>query len=228
MEGRKKMSARDDIYARLRTSLDAGGSINQRRTAVADRIAAPPRIALMERVHNIDLVETFKQRAGDLGVTLSHVAALADLGPAVADYLRAHNLAQTAKISPDLANLNVVWPASLDVTAGGTDGNDPVGVALARAGVAETGTVVMASGAASPTKLNYLPESHIVVLAASAIVASYEQGLDIARGQDQAALLPRTINWISGPSRTADIEQTILVGVHGPKRIHIVIVDDLK
>jgi L-lactate dehydrogenase complex protein LldG len=219
------MSARDDIFARLRTPLDAGGSINQRRMAVADRIAASPRIAVMARVQNVDLIETFKQRARDLGVTLSHVAALADLGPAVADYLRAHNLAQTAKISPELAGLNVTWPASLDVTSGGTDGNDPVGVALARAGVAETGTVVMASGPASPTKLNYLPESHIVVLPASAVVASYEQGVDIARG-DQA-LLPRTINWISGPSRTADIEQTILVGVHGPKRIHIVIVDDL-
>lgn len=220
------MSARDDIFARLRGPLDAGGSINQRRADVAARIAAPPRIGLMGRVQNVDLIAAFKERAGELGVTISHVAVLADLGPAVADYLRARNLGATAKISPELAMLDIAWPLNLDVTSGGTDGDDPVGVALAQAGVAETGTVVMASGPHSPTKLNYLPESHIVVLAAANIVASYEQGLDIARG-DKAALLPRTINWISGPSRTADIEQTILVGVHGPKRIHIVIVDDL-
>ena len=220
------MSARDDIFARLRSTLDAGGALDRRRAAVASRLAEPPRIALMGRVQNVDLVETFKTRAGELGVTLSHVASMSDLGPAVAAYLRAQNLGATAKISPELAALNLAWPGTLDVTAGGTDGDDPVGVALARAGVAETGTVVMASGPHSPTKLNYLPESHIVVLAAQTIVASYEQGMDIARGRT-GDLLPRTINWISGPSRTADIEQTILVGVHGPKRIHIVIVDDL-
>lgn len=216
------MSARDDIFARLRGPLDAGGSINQRRAAVASRIAAPPRIGLLGRVTNVDLVAAFKERAGELGVSISHVASPNEIGDAVADYLRSGNLAQVVRTSPELAN--VTWPNSLTVSSGGTDGDDPVGVALARAGVAETGTVVMASGAASPTKLNYLPESHIVILAAGNIVASYEQGLDIARGTD--ALLPRTINWISGPSRTADIEQTILVGVHGPKRIHIVIVDE--
>ena len=220
------MSARADIFSALRSSLDAGGTIEARRAGVAARLKAPPRIAPMARVQNVDLVETFKQRAGELGVTISHVTSITDLGPAVADYLRARNLPQTARLSPEVANLNVAWPATLAVSAGGTDGTDPVGVALARAGVAETGTVVMVSGAESPTKLNYLPESHIVVLPASAIVASYEQGLDIARG-DKGSRLPRTINWISGPSRTADIEQTILVGVHGPKRIHIVIVDDL-
>ena len=107
-----------------------------------------------------------------------------------------------------------------------------MGVTLARAGVAETGTLILASGAHAPTKLNYLPETHIVVVAARDVVATYEQGLDKVRGADKAALLPRpllprTVNWISGPSRTADIEQTILVGVHGPKRIAVFIVDEM-
>jgi L-lactate dehydrogenase complex protein LldG len=221
--------ARDDIFARLRGPLDSAGSIDQRRTAVAARLKAPPRIDVLGRVRDVDLVAAFKSRAGELGVTIAQVASLGDLGSAVADYLRAHNLPQVVRTSPELektlAQKNIAWPAALTVTHGGTDGGDPVGVALARAGVAETGTVIMTSGAQSPTKLNYLPESHIVVLLASSIVASYEQGLDIARG-DKGAALPRTINWISGPSRTADIEQTILVGVHGPKRIHIVIVDE--
>jgi len=217
--------ARSDIFARLKGALDAGGTIEARRAAATGRIAAPPRIAPLGRVQNVDLVETFKERAGELGVTIGHVATLADLGPAVSDYLRERNLPQVVRTSPGLAQKNIAWPGTLTVSSGGTDGDDPVGVALARAGVAETGTVVMASGAHSPTKLNYLPESHIVVLAAQNIVASYEQGLDIVRGP-KGDLLPRTINWISGPSRTADIEQTILVGVHGPKRIHIVIVDE--
>jgi L-lactate dehydrogenase complex protein LldG len=219
------MSVRAEIFARLKGALDADGSIEARRAAAAARIAAPERFAPLGRVTDVDLVETFKNRAGELGVTISQIASLADLGTAVADYLRARNLPQIVRTSPELVHKNIAWPGALTVTSGGTDGDDPVGVALARAGVAETGTVIMTSGAHSPTKLNYLPESHIVVLPASSIVASYEQGLDIARG-DKGALPPRTINWISGPSRTADIEQTILVGVHGPKRIHIVIVEE--
>jgi L-lactate dehydrogenase complex protein LldG len=38
--------------------------------------------------------------------------------------------------------------------------------------------------------------------------------------------MPRNVNWITGPSRTADIEQTLLLGAHGPQRLHIVIVDE--
>jgi integrase len=83
-------------------------------------------------VQNVDLVETFKQRAGELGVTIGHVAAIADLGPAVAEFLRARNLPQTARLSPEVASLNAAWPATLAVSVGGTDGTDPVGVALAR------------------------------------------------------------------------------------------------
>ena len=220
------MNARADIFARLRGALDAGGTAESRRTAVSARLSAPERFAPLGRVQDVDVVDAFMARAGELGVTLNRVASLADLGAAVAEYLRSRNLPQTARISPELAQKTIAWPSALTVTGGGTDGDDPVGIALARAGVAETGTVIMASGAASPTKLNYLPESHIVVVPAGSIVASYEQGLDIARGQ-KSERPPRTINWISGPSRTADIEQTILVGVHGPKRIHVVIVDEM-
>lgn len=221
------MSARADIFARLRSSLDAGGSPDARRAAVAARIAAPPRTAAPGRVQNDDPVGTFVQRAEDIGAGVARVASMTDVGAAIADVLRARNLPQVAKISPELGDLDMAWPLTMRVTAGGADGDDPVGVALAQAGVAETGTVILASGAKSPTKLNYLPETHIVVLPASRIVRTYEEGLDRVRGADKAALLPRTVNWITGPSRTADIEQTILVGVHGPKRIHIVIVEHL-
>lgn len=226
------MSARDDIFARLRGALDAGGSAAARHAAVAQRIATPPRATPTGRVQNVDLVETFKLRAEELGVAVDRLASPGEVGAAISDYLRSRNLAQVVRTSPEIAQKNISWPASLTVSSGGTDGDDPVGVTLARAGVAETGTLILASGAHAPTKLNYLPETHIVVVAARDVVATYEQGLDKVRGADKAALLPRpllprTVNWISGPSRTADIEQTILVGVHGPKRIAVFIVDEM-
>jgi L-lactate dehydrogenase complex protein LldG len=219
--------ARAEIFARLNGTLMAGGTLEQRRAAVAARLADPPRVAPPARVQHVDLVETFQARAHEVGATTERIAGIAGLGIAVADYLRARNLAPTVKAAPELARWSIDWPATVEADYGGAKAEDTAGVAMARAGVAETGTVVLASGAASPTKLNFLPETHIVVVAAAWIVGTYEEAMDRVRAHNQRrAILPRTINWITGPSRTADIEQTILTGVHGPKRIHIIVVDD--
>jgi L-lactate dehydrogenase complex protein LldG len=97
-------------------------------------------------------------------------------------------------------------------------------VGHALAGVAESGTIVLASGADNPTTLNFLPETHIVVLAAADIVGDYESAFDMIRDRYGKSAMPRTVNLITGPSRSADIEQTILLGAHGPRRLHLVIV----
>ena len=82
---------------------------------------------------------------------------------------------------------------------------------------------MMKSGPAHPTTLNFLPDTHVVVLRASQIVGSYEDAWDRLRGGEA---MPRTVNFITGPSRTGDIEQTIFLGAHGPRRMHIVMVED--
>jgi L-lactate dehydrogenase complex protein LldG len=88
---------------------------------------------------------------------------------------------------------------------------------------AETGTLLLVSGADNPTTLNFLPEAHTVLIAASDIVGSYEEAFDRLRAIHGEGYLPRTVNLISGPSRTADIEQTIVRGAHGPSRLHVLI-----
>ena len=93
------------------------------------------------------------------------------------------------------------------------------------AGVAETGTLMLTSGAHSPTTLNLLPETHIVVLKKSQITGSYEDGWARLRESQEKDAMPRTVNFITGPSRTGDIEQKILMGAHGPRRLHIVLID---
>jgi L-lactate dehydrogenase complex protein LldG len=103
--------------------------------------------------------------------------------------------------------------------------DDMVGVTSAMAAVAETGTLVAESGPHHPSTLNFVPETHIVVLPAGKVVGCYEDVWDSLREAAAGAPLPRTINFISGPSRTGDIEQTITLGAHGPRRLHVILVD---
>ena len=106
--------------------------------------------------------------------------------------------------------------------------SDPVSVTSAFAAVAETGTLAMAAGPDHPSTLNFMPETHVVVLPVSRLSKSYEGIWDKLRGAMDAGggLLPRTVNMITGPSRSGDIEQTLLLGAHGPRRLHIVLVED--
>jgi L-lactate dehydrogenase complex protein LldG len=82
---------------------------------------------------------------------------------------------------------------------------------------------MMLSGPEHPTTLNMMPDTHIVVLRADQVVGSYEDGWDAVRRRDKE--MPRTVNFITGPSRTGDIEQTLQLGAHGPRRLHILLID---
>lgn len=102
---------------------------------------------------------------------------------------------------------------------------DAVGVTLAVAGVAETGTAVLASAPERPTLLAFLPETSIIVLPADWIDGAYEQAWDRIRALPGG--VPRSVNLVTGPSRTADIAQQLELGAHGPKRLLILIVERL-
>jgi len=111
---------------------------------------------------------------------------------------------------------------ALNILPGPAQGTDETSIAKAFAGVAETGTLVLTSGPANPTTLNFLPETEIVVVRGADVVGGYEDAWDKLRAAFPAGL-PRTVNWVSGPSRTADIEQTIVMGAHGPRRLHVIV-----
>jgi L-lactate dehydrogenase complex protein LldG len=96
-------------------------------------------------------------------------------------------------------------------------------VTAAFAAIAETGTLMALSGPDSPTTLNFLPDNHVVILRASQVMGAYEDGWDKLR---RTGALPRVVNFITGPSRTGDIEQKILLGAHGPRRLHIILIED--
>ena len=93
---------------------------------------------------------------------------------------------------------------------------DHCALTVARKGVAETGSLALYSSVETPILANFLPENSIVWLRASDLVAHLEQAWP-------SGDMPRAVNLITGPSKTADIEQTIVYGAHGPKRLHIII-----
>lgn len=220
--------ARTRILADIRHALGREAPSADRAAALERRLDAPepnviPARAQIDAPARIDLFIAEAERAD---ATVARVATVDDVPRAVAAYLAANTLPSVLKVAPAVADIPWSEGTALSAVAGVAGGDDPVGVTGAFAGVAETGTLVLLSGPDSPTTLNFLPDTHIVVLATARIVGTYEEtwrSLRAAAGDDGP--LPRTVNWITGPSRTADIEQTLLLGAHGPRRLHIVLVD---
>jgi L-lactate dehydrogenase complex protein LldG len=214
------MSARENILARIRA---AQGKPSQPDAAERQRIrshlaahpenprpGAPP-----------DLVAEFRARALALSSTVDEVAGMEDVPHAVVAYLAANALARRAVCWPQVAGLE--WRAvGLEVEARAAREGDLVGITGAYCAIAETGTLVTVSGPGTPPSVSLLPETHIAIVRAQRVVRGMEEAWRLMRSE--LTLLPRAINFISGPSRTADIEQTVTLGAHGPYRVHIVLV----
>jgi L-lactate dehydrogenase complex protein LldG len=215
--------ARERILARIRKAQGRGGSRPSRAEleAIETYLRAHPRGTLPKV--EADLVARFRARAESMQSTTDEVAAKAKVPAAVARYLESGNLPLAGCVWPQLADLD--WKgAGLALEPREANGSDAVGVSGAFAAIAETGTLVFASGPDTPSTVSLLPETHVAVVSARRIVAHMEDAWDLARAELRQ--LPRAINFVSGPSRTADIDQTIVLGAHGPYRVHIIVVRD--
>ena len=151
----------------------------------------------------------------------------ADVPVEIARFLREGNLPATLRMGDDPRLAAMPWAATtLEVAHGPSDGHDLNAVSAAFAAVAETGTLALVSGADNPTTLNFLPDNHFAVVFADDVVGDFESVFARAARRYGDGAMPRTLNFITGPSRSADIEQTLLFGAHGPRRLHIVMVGD--
>ena len=220
------MSGRDSILGTIRSGLGRGELGDAEKGVLEDRIAARGRGLRPSRV-DLDsdgLADLFVDYAKGVDMSVDRVASMEDVPDRVADYLARENLPANLRVAPDPSLDGIPWEKrpTLTITRGKTDGSDEVALTGVFAGVAETGTLIMRSGPEHPTTLNFLPDSHLVVIRKSQIVGSYEDAWDKIRD----GKMPRTVNFITGPSRTGDIEQTIFMGAHGPRRMHIVLVED--
>lgn len=169
-----------------------------------------------------DPVGRFIDCATRLASTVTRIAERADVPQAVAYYLQQAGLGQVAVCWPELLDLEWI-AAGLHVNARDVEPEDAVGITGAFCAIAETGTLMLLSGRDTPAALSLLPETHIAVVDARRIVNTMEAAWALLR--QERGPLPRAVNFVSGPSRTADIEQTVTLGAHGPARVHIVIMN---
>ena len=222
------MTARDLVFGAIRRALGVTGVEEPRRKAVEDRLRDHPRGVVPKRgqLGAAERIALFVSKVEAVSGTTQRIASGDELPAAVAQYLRSHNLPLAIKRGADPALAAAPWERepALTVTVGPSEGSDLVAISHAFGAAAETGTLVLLSGADNPTTLNFLPDNHIVVIAAETIDGDYESVLARMRDRFGAERLPRAINLITGPSRSADIEQTLILGAHGPRRLHVVLV----
>ncbi len=219
------MSARDAILGTIRRKLRREVLSGAALTDVQQREREHPRGPVPARAA-LDLagrVELFVAMAQEAAATVARVALPDEVPVAVAAYLSGTPFAGGPTVVAGAANLQAMdWGLLPNVEHGRPARNgDRVAVTPAFCAVAETGTLVLLSGPHSPTTLNFLVDVHVVVLAAADILGPYEDAWDRIRARGG---LPRTVNFITGPSRSADIEQTLQMGAHGPVSLHIVVV----
>lgn len=220
-------TARTDIFSSIRRSLAVKGDERTRLQIVAERLDRAPKGVIPARgqVSGEALVEVFRAQAEASLATVRVVDFVAEVPRAVAEFLRDHNLPATLRMGDDPRLKAMPWgETALEMSQGCSDGGDLNAVSHALAGVAESGTAVMVSGPENPSTLNFLPDNHIVVIAAKDIAGDYERVFAKLRATYGKGQLPRTVNFITGPSRSGDIEQTLLLGAHGPRRLHVLVV----
>jgi L-lactate dehydrogenase complex protein LldG len=223
------MSARDDIFANIRRSLGVKGQETIRRQIVQDRLERAPKGVIPKRgqVSGDERIALFKVQAEASLATVTEVASAADVPQSIALFLRNHNLPATLRMGEDQRLKAMPWAdTTLEIAHGPSEGQDLNAVSHAFGGVAETGTLAMVSGAENPSTLNFLPDNHIIVVSAKDIAGDYESVWNRVRFAFGKGSMPRTVNFITGPSRSGDIEQTLLLGAHGPRRLHVVVVRD--
>ena len=221
------MSAREDVFRNIRRSLGVTGAETIRRQIVSERIERAPRGVVPARgqVSGDALTALFRRQAEAALATVAEVGSAPEVPQAIAEFLRNHNLPAAIRMGTDERLTRMPWDRTgLAVSRGASEGADTNAVSHAFAGVAESGTLVLVSGPDNPTTLNFLPDNHIVVLQAKDLAGAYESVWSRIRAAYGKGTMPRSVNWITGPSRSGDIEQTMLLGAHGPRRLHILLV----
>ncbi len=200
------MSARDRILAKVRRS--------------ATGVGAPPRLTPRLATAGGEVaVEQFMAKARAVDATVSRIASTDELPAALAEELRRRNLPAAIRTGADPLFARD-W-GGLEHTTGPGRLEEPATMTRAEFGMAETGSLVFASGPENPVTLNFLGETNFAVVHASDIVGGYEE---LWAAWRKRGLTPRTTNFVTGPSRSADIGQTLQLGAHGPVALHIFVV----
>ncbi len=218
------------VLAGIRAALDRSGDGTIDHAAAAERLRLHPRNLVPARTAGLDrggLADLFARLSVEGQATVARVADLSGVPDAIAGYLAEHNMPAELLAAEDPLLARIDWSRRplLRVSAGVPTGAEAVGLAAAACAIAETGTLMLTSGSGRPASLNFLPETFLAVLPVNRIAPALEDAWDRLR-RLVPGTLPRTVNFINGPSRTGDIEQKLQMGAHGPRRVHILMIED--
>lgn len=212
------MSARDDILAGVRKALRGQAQASD-AAPVDERLVARPRGPQPDWPE--DPLARFVAQAERAAATVTVVQGAHALPAAAAAYLEAAGLSRTLALAPDPGLQELAWTDALSPVPAHEAGGCPTVLTRALGGVAETGSLVMGSGPSTPASMNFLPESFLCVLEQARIVRHMEALWPQLRALPGG--LPRSVHLITGPSRTADVEQVVQLGAHGPRRVHVLL-----
>jgi L-lactate dehydrogenase complex protein LldG len=215
------LSARDEVLGRVRRAL---GDVPPGETAGDVPVAR--QYARTLGLSPEAVVERFAERLADYGADVRRCAPGAE-ARVVADALAAHG-ARRVGVPLDLpvplrpAGVDVVEDASLPTRGpDGLEGLDAV-VTTCSLAIAETGTICLTGGVGDGRRaLTLVPDLHVCVVPVALVVGSVPEGIELLAA---AASEGRPITLASGPSATSDIEMNRVAGVHGPRRLVVVLV----
>jgi L-lactate dehydrogenase complex protein LldG len=220
--------SRETILTAIRRGLRRGELPPDQQAMLRSRLSAHPRhlIPARSRLPHAEQISLFAANLEKEFATFEIVADFAAIPEAVADYLAAQNLPAEFVMAPHAELRAIPWTnrPMLQFREGRAAATDRVSIQHGFAAVAETGTLMLPSAPDRPTTLNLLADTAIVVLRASRLVGAYEEAWDLLRAE--MGNMPRNVMWVTGPSRSADIEQTLELGAHGPRRLHVLMVND--
>ena len=214
---------RKQVLTNIRAALNRVGPLPDSVARTLQGRLSRPR-ANLKPVIGADAIAYFIDKLRSVSGKVTRVASIDQVADVVAGHLQNFDLGDAIVVAPDPTLEGIPWSNRLSVERRAGAGGDRLTVTGAYAAVAETGSLVLLSGPHSPTTLKFLPVDHIIVLRESQIVAHIEDVWVRMRGDKQP--MPRTVNFITGPSKTADVEQTIQEGAHGPRRLHVILVAD--
>ena len=214
---------REQVLTNIRSALKRAGPLPDSVSRSLQGRLNRPRANIKPAI-GPDPIAHFIEALESVSGKVTRVPSLDKVADVVARHLQSFDLGDALVVAPDPALEGIPWSNRLSVQRRAAAGGDRLSVTGAYAAVAETGSLVLLSSPESPTTLNFLPDDHVIVVRESQIVPHIEDVWVRMRGDKHA--MPRTVNFISGPSKTADVEQTMQEGAHGPRRLHVILLAD--
>ena len=201
--------SREQVLSSVRAAL---GDAHERKSLPTTRPAGP--------TYGTGRMAQFINRLEAHSCTWERIAVLDEVPIRVMNWLAERQLPARIAVAAPLAGL--AWPDDLARHSDKAGIDEVSAVSKAFAAIAESGSLAMYSGPDSPITHNYAPEFHIIVIEATELRDNQEDVWEMVRA---TGAMPRALNLIAGPSRTGDVEQTIQLGAHGPRQVHVLIVE---